>query len=77
VCYKEVISLQISKNRLTIYVTEKDKDSIKQRSSQIGRSMSDYLSELVMWDKRFALIEHAREGTLEIIPTDKNSTSEK
>jgi len=69
--------LQHSKTRLTIYVTDKDKDSIRQRSSQIGRSMSDYLSELVMWDKRLALIEHAREGTLEINQTDKNTASEK
>ncbi len=71
--------MQYSKNRLTIYVTDKDKDSIRQRSSQIGRSMSDYLSELVMWDKRFALIEHAREGTLEVNQkqTNQNTTSEK
>ena len=57
--------MQASKQRLTVYITDKDKAIIKNRSSAVGRNMSDYIAELVMWDKRFSLIEHAREGTLE------------
>ena len=55
-----------SKQRLTIYITNKDKMTIKNRSSEVGRNMSDYIAELIMWDKRFSLVEHAREGTLEV-----------
>ena len=58
--------MAISKQRLTIYVTDKDRASIKRRSSEVGRNMSDYLAELVMWDKRFNIIEHAREGDLAV-----------
>jgi len=57
--------MPISKQRLTIYVTNKDKLIIKNRSSEVGRNMSDYIAELIMWDKRFNIIEHARDGTLE------------
>ena len=53
------------KLRLTIYLTDKDKATIRKRASQVGRNMSDYIAELVMWDNRFEFIEHAREGTLE------------
>ena len=56
--------MPISKQRLTIYVTDKDKRTIKSRSSEVGRNMSDYIAELIMWDKRFSIVEHAREGTL-------------
>ena len=58
--------MPISKQRLTIYITDKDKVNIKSRSSEVGRNMSDYIAELIMWDKRFSIIEHAREGTLEV-----------
>ena len=57
--------MSIPKQRLTIYVTDKDKVTIKNRSSEVGRNMSDYIAELIMWDKQFSIIEHAREGTLE------------
>lgn len=58
--------MPISKQRLTIYVTDKDKGTVKSRSAEVGRNMSDYIAELIMWDKRFSLIEHAREGTLQV-----------
>ena len=57
--------MPVSKQRLTIYVTDKDRLIIKSRSSEVGRNMSDYIAELIMWDKRFSIVEHAREGTLE------------
>ena len=59
-----------AKLRLTIYLTDKDKATVKKRASQVGRNMSDYLAELVMWDNRFELVEHAREGTLEVKEID-------
>ena len=58
--------MSINKQRITFYMTEQDKTTIKKRASQVGRNMSDYLSELVMWDNRFKVVEHARRGTVEI-----------
>lgn len=54
-----------SKQRITFYLTDADRSIIKKRASQVGRNMSDYLAELVMWDNRFQLVEHARADTLE------------
>lgn len=58
--------MQNSKQRLTFYLTDIDRSIIKKRASQVGRNMSDYLAELIMWDNKFKLVEHAREGALEI-----------
>ena len=53
-----------SKMRITFYMTQQDKAVIKKRASDVGRNMSDYLAELVMWDSKFRVVEHARSGTL-------------
>ena len=66
-----------SKQRLTFYLTDIDRSIIKKRASQVGRNMSDYLAELIMWDNRFKLVEHAREGTLEVKELIEYATVEK
>jgi len=53
-----------SKMRITFYMTQQDKVMIKKRASDVGRNMSDYLAELIMWDSKFRVVEHARSGTL-------------
>jgi len=58
--------MAISKQRTTLYLSETDKNILKKRASEINKTMSEYVAELLMWDKRFRLIEHAREGSLEI-----------
>lgn len=69
--------MSISKQRITFYLTKQDKSIIKKRSSQVGRNMSDYLAELVMWDNRFKVVEHARQGTLEAKDIDEFAILEK
>ncbi len=66
-----------SKQRLTFYLTDIDRSIIKKRASQVGRNMSDYLAELIMWDNKFRLVEHAREGTLEVKELIEYATVEK
>jgi hypothetical protein len=57
-------AMSSSKMRMTFYMTQQDKAMIKKRASDVGRNMSDYLSEIVMWDSKFRVVEHARAGTL-------------
>ena len=57
--------MQNTKSRITFYLTEVDRSIIKKRASRVGRNMSDYLAELVMWDNKFRVVENARAGTLE------------
>jgi len=57
--------MPLSKERTVIYLTKSEKAIMRKRADQIGRSMSDYIAELVMWDNRSQLIEHAREDCLE------------
>jgi uncharacterized protein (DUF1778 family) len=54
-----------AKSRITFYLTEVDRSIIKKRASLVGRNMSDYLAELVMWDNKFRIVENARAGTLQ------------
>ena len=58
--------MAISKQRTTLYLSKTDKNILKKRASEINKTMSEYVAELLMWDKRFKLIEHAREGSLDI-----------
>ena len=58
--------MPISKDRTTLYLSKSDKYLMKSRATQINKTMSEYISELLMWDNRFRLIEHARGGTLDI-----------
>ena len=58
--------MSISKQRTTLYLSKTDKNILKMRASEINKTMSEYVAELLMWDKRFNLIEHAREGSLDI-----------
>ena len=58
--------MAISKQRTTLYLSKTDKDILKKRSSEINETMSEYVAELLMWDNRFKLIEHARQGSLDI-----------
>ena len=69
--------MSIYKQRITFYMTEQDKSTIKKRASQVGRNMSDYLAELVMWDNRFKVVEHARRGTIKIKDLAEFATMEK
>ncbi len=57
--------MPLSKERTVIYLTKSEKAVMRKRADQVGRSMSDYIAELVMWDNRLQLIEHAREDRLE------------
>lgn len=58
--------MAISKQRTTLYLSETDRNILKKRASEINKTMSEYVAELLMWDKRLKLIEHAREGSLGI-----------
>ena len=58
--------MAISKQRTTLYLSKTDKGILKKRSSEINKTMSEYIAELLMWDNRFKLIEHARQGSLDI-----------
>lgn len=58
--------MSIPKERTTFHLTRVDRDIIKKRASEVGRSMSDYIAELVMWDNNLRVIEHAREGSIEV-----------
>ena len=57
--------MPLSKERTVIYLTKSEKAIMRKRADEIGRSMSDYIAELVMWDNRLQLIEHAREDCLD------------
>jgi len=69
------------KMRLTIYLTQEDKEIVRDRSDAVGKSMSEYVAELVMWDKRLQLVENARRDTIQIsdlnIPKDKEAEEKK
>lgn len=65
------------KQRITFYMTEQDRSIIKKRASLVGRNMSDYLAELVMWDNKLRLIENSRQGTLEVKKPIEFATMEK
>ena len=58
--------MAISKQRVTLYLSKTDKNILKKRASEINKTMSEYVAELLMWDNRFRLIEHARQGSLDI-----------
>jgi hypothetical protein len=61
-----------SKQRTTLYLSKTDKNILKKRASEINKTMSEYVAELLMWDNRFRLIEHARQDSLDI----KNENTE-
>ncbi len=45
-----------------IYVTQKDKERIRQRAKALGMADSAYLTELSMWEARHNLLPKLREG---------------
>ena len=69
--------MAISKQRTTLYLSKADKGILKKRSSEINKTMSEYIAELLMWDNRFKLIEHARQGSLDIKDENGNIQTEK
>ena len=69
--------MAISKQRTTLYLSKTDKGILKKRSSEINKTMSEYIAELLMWDNRFKLIEHARQGSLDIKDENGNIQTEK
>lgn len=56
--------MKTNRKRFTIYMTDEDKKRVKIRAATVARNMSDYLSELVMWDNRMKLIERLRNGEI-------------
>lgn len=52
------------KQKLVAYMTAEDKQRVEERARTVNRNMSDYVSELVMWDAQLNLVERARRGEL-------------
>ena len=57
----------IAKTRLVVYLTDQDKENIRARASNLGKNMSDYILELAMWDRRYKVIENARDEKLAVV----------
>ncbi len=53
-----------NKSRFAIYLTDEDREKVKKRAAGVGRNMSDYIAELVMWDNMFDLVPRLRNGDI-------------
>ena len=58
--------MPISKIRTTLYFSPIDKKAMKKRASELNKTMSEYVTELVMWDSKLRLIENVRENNAKI-----------
>lgn len=54
------------KSKLTAYMTDEEKEQVKDRAKELGKTIGAYLAELAVWDKQLDLFRRARRGELNV-----------
>jgi hypothetical protein len=61
--YRRYPTMSTEKVQVKIYMTETARDQLRERASELGLTVSAYISECTMWERREDLIPRLRRGS--------------